>query len=75
MIPNDRIPQLRSNLDLDLHLNGLYSLRHKILSHSLSKAEFNMTTKEFKYEIDNPLIDKIDKLINHRIEQIINFYE
>jgi hypothetical protein len=75
MTLNDKIPKLRSNLDLDLHLNGLYTLRNKILSHSLSKAEFNVTTKEFKYEVNNPFIDKIDKLINDRIEQIVKFYE
>ena len=75
MITNTKIPQLRSNLDLDLHLNGLYTLRNKILSHSLSKVEFNITTNEFKYEVNNPFIDKIDKLINDRIEQIVKFYE
>lgn len=75
MITNTKIPQLRSNLDLDLHLNGLYTLRNKILSRSLYKAEFNITTNEFKYEVNNPFIDKIDKLINDRIEQIVKFYE
>jgi len=75
MIPNNKILQLRSNLDLDLHLNRLYALRNKILSHSLSKIEFNITTKEFKYEVDNLFINKIDKLINDRIEQIVKFYE
>lgn len=75
MVTNNKISQLRANLDLDLHLNGLYTLRNKILSHSLSKIEFNITTNEFKYEVNNPFIDKIDKLINDRIEQIVKFYE
>ena len=75
MITNTKISQLRSNLDLDLHLNVLYTLRNKILSHSLSKVEFNVTTNEFKYEVNNPFIDKIDRLINDRIEQIVKFYE
>lgn len=75
MITNTKISQLRSNLDLDLHLNGLYTLGNKILSHSLSKVEFNITTNEFKYEVNNPFIDKIDRLINDRIEQIVKFYE
>lgn len=75
MITNTKISQLRSNLDLDLHLNMLYTLRNKILSHSLSKGEFNITNKEFKYEVNNPFIDEIDKLINDRIEQIVKSYE
>lgn len=75
MITDDKIPQLRSNLELDLHLNRLYTLRNKTLSHSLPKVEFNITSKEFKYEVNNPFIDKIDKLINDRIEQIVKFYE
>jgi hypothetical protein len=54
----------------DTHLNRLYLLKDSIYGHSSPTITYNLSTQELIYKVENPILEKIDKLIEERINQI-----
>ena len=54
----------------DTHLNRLYLLKNSVYGHSLPTITYNLSTQELIHKVENPILEKIDKLIEERINQI-----
>ena len=54
----------------DTHLNRLYLLKDSIYGHSSPTITYNLSTQELIHKVENPILEKIDKLIEERINQI-----
>lgn len=54
----------------DPHLNSLYLLKNSVYGHSLPTITYNLSTQELTHKVENPILEKIDKLIEERINQI-----
>jgi hypothetical protein len=54
----------------DKYLNYLYEEKSKIISHSLPTIKYNLTSGKLTYNLDNPLLRKIDIMIEERIDYL-----
>ena len=54
----------------DKYLNYLYEEKSKIISYSLPTIQYDLTSGELIYNIDNPLLRKIDIMIEERIDYL-----
>lgn len=66
---------IKITISNDEILKELYSRRAKLLQSSIYKVIVTKTKVETTWSIEiNILLNHIDELINHRIEQIESFY-
>jgi hypothetical protein len=54
----------------DKYLNYLYKEKSKIISYSLPNIQYDLTSGELMYNIDNPLLKKIDIMIEERVDYL-----
>ena len=54
----------------DKYLNYLYEEKSKIISYSLPNIQYDLVSGELIYNIDNPLLGKIDDMIEERIDYL-----
>ena len=56
--------------DNDKYLNYLYEEKSRIISYSSPTIQYNLTSGELIHNIDNPLLRKIDIMIEERIDYL-----
>lgn len=54
----------------DKYLNYLYEEKSNIISYSLPTIRYHLTSGELIYNFDNPLLRKIDIMIEERIDYL-----
>ena len=54
----------------DKYLNYLYEEKSKIISHSSPTIKYDLISGELIYNLDNPLLRKIDIMIEERIDYL-----
>ena len=54
----------------DPYLNELYFLKNRVYGNSLPTIKYNISTQELINKVENPILEKIDKIIEERINQI-----
>jgi len=54
----------------DPYLNSLYLLKNSVYGHTKPTIIYSLSTQELIYKVENPILEKIDKLIEERINQI-----